>query len=58
MADDVTRGRRIPKIQIFGKSGIWNIKSQNIEKIAFKVIQMKFSAMHITNQNKVLVYLQ
>ncbi len=25
-------------------------KNQNIEKIAFKVVQMKFLAMHITNQ--------
>ncbi len=24
--------------------------NQNIEKIAFKVVQMKFLAMHITNQ--------
>ncbi len=32
---------------------IWNLrvqKNQNIEKIAFKVVQMKFLAMHITNQ--------
>ncbi len=32
---------------------IWNLKVQknpNIAKIAFKVVQMKFSAMHITNQ--------
>ncbi len=32
---------------------IWNLRVQenlNIEKIAFKVVQMKFSAMHITNQ--------
>ncbi len=32
---------------------IWNLrvqKNQNIEKIAFKVVQMKFFAMHITNQ--------
>ncbi len=32
---------------------IWNLKVQknlNIEKIAFKVVQMKFLAMHITNQ--------
>ncbi len=32
---------------------IWNLgvqKSPNIEKIAFKVVQMKFLAMHITNQ--------
>ncbi len=26
-------------------------KNLNIEKIAFKVVQMKFLAMHITNQN-------
>ncbi len=25
-------------------------KNQNIEKIAFKVVQMKFLAMHITNK--------
>jgi len=25
-------------------------KNLNIEKIIFKVVQMKFSAMHITNQ--------
>ncbi len=32
---------------------IWNLRMQknlNIEKIAFKVVQMKFLAMHITNQ--------
>ncbi len=32
---------------------IWNLRLQknlNIEKIAFKVVQTKFSAMHITNQ--------
>ncbi len=32
---------------------IWNLRvqnNQNIEKIAFKVVQMKFLAMHITNQ--------
>ncbi len=31
----------------------WNLRVQknlNIEKIAFKVVQMKFLAMHITNQ--------
>ncbi len=34
------------------KSGIWGCKknNNNIEKIAFKVVQMKFLAMHITNQ--------
>ncbi len=29
--------------------------SQNIEKIAFKAVQMKFLAMHITNQKLVFV---
>ncbi len=32
---------------------IWNLRVQknlNIVKIAFKVVQMKFLAMHITNQ--------
>ncbi len=32
---------------------IWNLrvqKNQNTEKIAFKVVQMNFLAMHITNQ--------
>ncbi len=33
------------------KSGIWGCKkNQNIEKIAFKVVQMKFLAMYIANQ--------
>ncbi len=32
---------------------IWNLREQknlNIEKITFKIVQMKFLAMHITNQ--------
>ncbi len=32
---------------------IWNLrvqKNRDIEKIAFKVVQMKFLSMHITNQ--------
>ncbi len=33
-------------------------KNLNIEKITFKVVQMKFLAMHITDKNKVLTYLQ
>ncbi len=34
-------------------------KNQNIEKIAFKVVQMKFLAMHITSYIvQVLIYLQ
>ncbi len=32
------------------KSGLRVQKNLNIEKIIFKVVQMKFLAMHITNQ--------
>ncbi len=32
------------------KSGIWGCKKIKIEKIIFKVVQMKILAMHITNQ--------
>ncbi len=33
------------------KSGIWGCKKNlNIEKIIFKIVQMKSLAMHITNQ--------
>ncbi len=33
------------------KSGIWGSKkNRNSEKIIFKIVQMKFSAMHINNQ--------
>ncbi len=40
---------------------IWNLrvqKNQNSEKITFKVVQMKFLAMHITNQKLSLIYLR
>ncbi len=43
-------GQYLVEIQLFK---IWNLrvqKNQNIEKIAFKVVQRKFLAMHITNQ--------
>ncbi len=34
------------------KSGIWGCKKNlNIEKIIFKVVQMKFLAMHIMTQD-------
>ncbi len=38
---------------IYNYFKIWNLKVQknfNTEKIIFKVVQMKFLAMHITNQ--------
>ncbi len=40
----------LAEIQLFE---IWNLRVQkylNIAKIAFKVVQMKFLAMHIANQ--------
>ncbi len=46
-------GQYSADMQLFEKSGIWGCKKKknhNIEKITFKVVQMKFLAMHITNQ--------
>ncbi len=43
-------GQYLAEIQLLK---IWNLRVQknlNIEKIAFKVVKMKFLAMHITNQ--------
>ncbi len=40
---------------------IWNLRVQknlNIEKITFKIIQMKSLAMHITKQKFVFLYLR
>ncbi len=39
-------GQYLAEIQLFEMVQ----KNQNIEKITFKVVQMKFLAMHITNQ--------
>ncbi len=40
---------------------IWNLRVQkkikNIEKIAFKVFQMKFLAMHITNKKSFDIFM-
>ncbi len=39
---------------------IWNLRVQknlNIEKIIFKVVQIKFLAMHITNQKMKFWYI-
>ncbi len=39
---------------------IWNVRVQknlNIEKIIFKVVQMKFLAMHINNQTLSFIYI-
>ncbi len=42
-------GQYLAEIQLF--ENLRMQKNLNIEKIAFKVVQMKFLAMHITNQN-------
>ncbi len=40
------------------KSGIWGSKKYlNIEKIYFKVVQMKFLALHVTNQKMKFWYI-
>ncbi len=55
---------------LLGSENIWprynylkicNLRVQNnlnIEKMSFKVVQMKFLAMHVTNENYVLIYLR
>ncbi len=40
----------LAEIQLFENLESEGAKNLNIEKIAFKVVQMKFLAMHITNQ--------
>ncbi len=42
-------GQYLAEIQLF-ENLVRVQKNQNIEKIAFKVVQMKILAMHITNQ--------
>ncbi len=51
-------GKYLAEIQLFENLESEGAKKSNIEKITFKVVQMKFLAMHITNQNEVLIYLQ
>ncbi len=43
-------GQYLAEIQLFENLESEGAKKTNIEKIAFKVVQMKFLAMHITNQ--------
>ncbi len=43
-------GQYLADIQLFENLESAGEKNLNIEKIAFKVVQMKFLAMHITNQ--------
>ncbi len=47
-------GQYLAKMHLFENlesEGAKKKKKRNIEKIAFKVVQIKFLAMHITNQN-------
>ncbi len=41
----------LTEIQLFENLESEGEKKSNIEKIAFKVVQIKFLAMHIINQN-------
>ncbi len=43
-------GQYLSEIQIFVNLESEDATNLNIEKIIFKVVQMKFLAMHITNQ--------
>ncbi len=43
-------GQYLAEIQLFENLESEGEKNQNIEKITFKVVQMKILAMHITNQ--------
>ncbi len=43
-------GQYLAEIQLFVNLESEGAKYQNIEKIIFKVVQIKFLAMHITNQ--------
>ncbi len=43
-------GQYLAEIQLFKYLESEGAKNQNIEKIAFKMVEMKFLAMHITNQ--------
>ncbi len=43
-------GQYLTEIQLFDNLKSEGEKNLNIEKIAFKVVQMKFLAMDITNQ--------
>ncbi len=46
-------GQYLEKIQLFENLESEGEKNQNIEKIAFKVVQMKSLALHITNKKKI-----
>ncbi len=43
-------GQYLAEMQLFENLESEGAKNRNIEKISFKVVQMKFLAMHITDQ--------
>ncbi len=43
-------GQYLAEIQLFENLESEGAKNLNVEKIIFKVVQIKFLAMHITNQ--------
>ncbi len=50
-------GHYLAEVQLFENLESEVAKKHNIEKIAFKVVQMKFLAMHITNQKYKIITL-
>ncbi len=50
-------GQYLAEIQLFENLESEGAKNRNIEKITFKVVQMKFLAMHITNQKWSFTYI-
>ncbi len=51
-------GQYLAEIQLFENLESEGAKkNQNIEQITFKVVQIKFLAMHITNHKLRLIYL-
>ncbi len=49
-------GPYLIEIQLFEYMQSEGAKKLNIEKIAFKVVQIKSLAMHITNKKYILIY--
>ncbi len=48
----------LAEIQLYDNLESEGAKNRNIEKNIFKVVKMKFLAMHITKKNEVLIYSQ
>ncbi len=49
-------GQYLAEIKLLENLESEGAKNENAQKIAFKVVQMKFLAMHITKKSYVLIY--